>query len=221
MTNQSEQLINALETERHYVAKELHDGVAQTTLQFGLQAGICRKLLETGKLDMLANELAQMEERSQLASSQVREVIADMRPPMVEPDASLNGYIQYALDIHTQRGGPPVAYQFNESEQVPNLTSVQILALVRIIQEALLNIRKHTEAQNVRLSLLTEKDHLYITIADDGPGFDPVEVEARSVDKGGAGLTNLRRRAEAIGGELSISRDLIGHGTKVTIILPK
>ena len=221
MTNQSEQLLNALETERYYVAKELHDGVAQTTLQLGLQAGICRKLLETGKLDMLANELTQMEERSQLASSQIREMIADMRPPMVEPDAGLNDYIQYALDTHTERGGPPVDYQFNESEQILDLTSARNLALVRIIQEALLNIRKHTQAQNVRLNISAEEDHLYITIADDGPGFDPVEVEARSVDKGGAGLTNLRRRAETIGGELSISRDLIGHGTKVTVILPK
>ena len=221
MTNQSDQLLNALETERHYVAKELHDGVAQTTLQLGLQASICRRLLETGKLDMLANELAQMEERSQLASSQIREMIADMRPPMVDPEANLDDYIQFALDTHTERGGPPVAYQFNKSDQVPDLPSVQVLALVRIIQEALFNIRKHTEAQNVRLSISAEEDHLYITIADDGQGFDPVEVESRSVDKGGAGLTNLRRRAEAIGGELSISRDLIGHGTKVTIILPK
>jgi len=221
MANQSNELLKALETERYYVAKELHDGVAQTTLQLGLQAGICRKLLETGKLEMLENELAQMEERSQLASSQVREMIADMRPPMVEPEAGLEDYIQYVLDTHTGRGGPPVDYQLNAADELSKFTSIQILSLVRIIQEALLNIRKHTKAQNVRLSISAEEDHLYITIADDGSGFDPVEVEARSVDKGGAGLTNLRRRAEAIGGELSISRDLIGHGTKVTIILPK
>jgi len=221
MTNQSDELLKALETERYYVAKELHDGVAQTTLQLGLQTGICRKLLETGKLEMLENELAQMEERSQLASGQVREMIADMRPPIVEPDAGLEGYIQYVLDTHTGRGGPSVDYQFNASDQMPDFTSIQVLTLVRIIQEALLNIRKHTKAQNVRLSISAEEDHLYITIADDGSGFDPAEVEARSVDKGGAGLTNLRRRAKAIGGELSISRDLIGHGTKVTIILPK
>ena len=73
----------------------------------------------------------------------------------------------------------------------------------------------------MRLSVSTEEDHLYITIADDGQGFDPIEVESRSVDKGGAGLANLHRRAEAIGGELSITRDLMGHGTKVTITLPK
>lgn len=221
MTNQSDELLRALETERYYVAKELHDGVAQTTLQLGLQAGICRKLLETGKLEMLENELAQMEDRSQLASAQIRQMIADMRPPMVEPDAGPVDYIQHILDTHIERGGPPVDYQLNESAGLSHFTSVQILTLVRIIQEALLNIRKHTKAENVRLSISAEEDHLYITIADDGPGFDPVEVEARSADKGGAGLTNLRRRAEAIGGELSISRDLIGHGTKVTIILPK
>ena len=64
----SDKLLTALENERRYAARELHDGVAQTTLQLGLQAGICRKLLEHGKLEMLADELAQLETRIQMAS---------------------------------------------------------------------------------------------------------------------------------------------------------
>jgi two-component system sensor histidine kinase DegS len=222
MTDQFDELLNALEDERRYMAKELHDGVAQTTLQLGLQAGICRKLLERGNLDMLANELAQLEERLQLASSQVREMIQDMRPPTVEPDASLDDYVKYAIDIHTQRGGPPVTYQFNQPEnQFLNLSSAQVLTLTRIIQEALLNIRKHAQAQNVRLALSTEEDNIYLTIADDGQGFDSAEVESRFVDKGGAGLTNLYMRAKAIGGTLTIGRDTTGQGTKITLILSK
>jgi glucose-6-phosphate-specific signal transduction histidine kinase len=56
-------LLETLENERRYVARELHDGVAQTTLQLGLQAGICNKLLERGNLEMLAKELAELEKR--------------------------------------------------------------------------------------------------------------------------------------------------------------
>jgi len=62
-------LLNSLENERRYTAKELHDGVAQTTLQLGLQVGICRKLLEHDHMDMLAAELVQLEERIQTAST--------------------------------------------------------------------------------------------------------------------------------------------------------
>ncbi len=219
MTDQFDDLLKALEVERRYVAKELHDGVAQTTLQLGLQAGICRKLLDANRLDMLTGELAQLEERILLASKQVREIISDMRPPMVEADAGLDDYVQYVIDIHTQRGGPPVSYKFDWSEQAPDLSSPQVLALVRIIQETLLNIRKHAQAQNIRLTLSAREDNIYVTIADDGKGFDLAEVESRLVDKGGAGLTNLHMRAKAIGGKLAIARDTTGQGTKVTLIL--
>jgi two-component system sensor histidine kinase DegS len=81
----TEKLLQALENERRYTARELHDGVAQTTLQLGLQAGICRKLLERGNLAMLNQELIELEARIQLASTQVRDLIADMRPQL-EPE---------------------------------------------------------------------------------------------------------------------------------------
>ena len=221
MSDQFDQLLSALENERRYMAKELHDGVAQTTLQLGLQAGICRKLLEGDRLDMLVGELAQLEERIQLASRQVREIISDMRPPMVEDNATLDDYIQFIINIHTERGGPPVTYNFDWSDQAPNLSPAKELALVRIIQEALLNVRKHAEAQNIRLALSAEEDQIYVTIADDGKGFDSAEVQSRLIDRGGAGLTNLHMRAKAISGNLTIARDTTGKGTKITLILAK
>lgn len=214
-------LLNALENERRYVARELHDGVAQTTLQLGLQAGICNKLLERGNLEMLASELAQLEQRVQLASSQVRELIADMRPPQLEPEADLDEYIQQAIDVHAERGGPPVAYDSQVSGQPAPLTGQQRLTLYRIIQEALLNVRKHAAAQNVRLAVADHDGNFLVTIADNGKGFDPEELAARPVDKGGAGLANLRVRAQALGGSLTIARDPTGSWTEVRLSLPK
>jgi signal transduction histidine kinase len=219
MTDQFDQLLEALETERNYVAKELHDGVAQSTLQLGLQAGICQKLMGIGKLDMLADELAQLEERIQLASRQVREIIGDMRPPIVEPEATLDDYIRSAIDIHIQRGGPPVTYEFGWPEDPPDFSHTKIVALVRIIQEALFNTRKHARAQNVSLTLSVEDGALYVVIADDGQGFDVTELETRSVAKGGAGITNMRMRARAIGGSLDISGGTTRSGTEIVLRL--
>ncbi len=214
-------LLITLENERRYVARELHDGVAQTTLQLGLQAGICRKLLEYDKLEMLTDELAQLEERVQLASTQVREMIADMRPPPIEPDAALDEHLKYAIETHLERNGPPVAYQSRLSDQPPFLSAPQMLTLVRIVQEALLNIRKHAAAKNVRLTLLDDDNHAYLVISDDGQGFDPTEVEARPGDRKTAGLANMYDRAQAIGGFLTIARDTTGIWTEVTLMLPK
>ncbi len=171
-------LLTALETERRYVARELHDELAQTTLQLGLQAGLCRKLLERNKLDMLTQELAQLEARAQLASTQMRAFIADMRPPQVEPDADLKTYLQQIIDTHLERGGPPVTYQFQWDEKSPTLSPDQRLALVRVVQEALANLRKHAEAQQVEVILSEDSEHYYLAVTDDGRGFDPAEIPA-------------------------------------------
>jgi two-component system, NarL family, sensor histidine kinase DegS len=220
MDDQAVQLLNALEDERRYVARELHDSVAQTTLQLGLQAGICRKLLERGNMEMLARELANLEERIQVASRQVREMISDMRPPLVEPEASLVDYLKHEIEIHQQRGGPQVTSQLQKSDQLARLSQTEILALARIVQEALFNIRKHAKAAHVYLSLKVEGGEICLTLADDGKGVNPTEVAAPPTDKGGAGIANLRRRVEAIGGLLEITPGASG-GTQIIVRIPQ
>ena len=216
----TEILLNTLENERRYVARELHDGVAQTTLQLGLQAGICRKLLDRGNLEMLADELAQLEERIQTASHQVREVIADMRRPQIESDSDLAEYIQRAIDTHLTRGGPPVDCECDFSG-FPPYSVQQKLALYRILQEALLNIRKHANAQNVNISMLSNDKDFTLVIADDGQGFNLAEVKARPLDKGGAGFANLEVRAQVVGGAVTVGPKANGKGTEVKITFLK
>lgn len=215
-------LLDALEIERRYTAKELHDGIAQTTLQLGLQVGICRKLLERNQLETLANELAQLEKQIQKGSGQVRQIIQDLRPPSLDADPpSLDDYIRHVIETHHQRGGAAVSYHYNIPQASIRFTQEQMLGLMRVVQEGLLNVRKHAVASNVRLTVSTEQGNLYLTIADDGQGFDSAEVEARPLDSGGAGLTDLRMRTQAVGGTLTVARDTTGSGTKITVILPE
>lgn len=216
-----ETALNVLENERRYVAKELHDGVAQTALQLGLQAGICRKLLERGNLEMLGQELVALEGRLQLASAQVRDLIADMRPPRLDAEAPLSDYLQSAIKTHRERGGAPVEVHVNLPDRSLRLSIIQKLTLTRIVQEALLNIRKHARAKHVRLGLDADTDSVYLFIADDGKGFDPAEVEALPVDRRGAGLANLRARAEALGGTLTLGRNTAEEWTEVKVTWPK
>ena len=144
-----------------------------------------------------------------------------MRPPTIENSGDLDEYIKYVIDVHIARGGAPVEYQFTDpQEQTVHLSQVRILGLARIIQEALLNVRKHANAEHVRFSVSIEDENLYLTIADDGQGFDPVEVQDRLLDKGGAGLTNLIMRTQAVGGTLDVARGTTGSGTRVTVNLP-
>lgn len=216
-----ETLVDALENERRYVAKELHDGVAQTTLQLGLQVGICRKMLERGMVEMLTQELAMLEARTHQASGQVRELIADMRPPRLDDDANLIEYLQSAIDTHQERGGPLVEFHSHLTQPMPNFWPWQKLTIQRIVQEALLNIRKHAQANHVSLALTDDEHNFYLTIGDDGVGFEIAEAETRLLDRQGAGLSNLRARAAALRGTLSFQSSRNGTGTELKLALPQ
>lgn len=222
-----DKLLNALENERRYVARELHDGVAQTALQLGLQIGICRKMLDKGRTDMLTDELVQLEERIQLAARQIREMIADMRPPKFEDElplaeASLTQTMAYLAGLHQERGGPQVEFVDNwGGEFPPSLDDLGRLVLVRILSEALFNVRKHAEASKTWLRLEQDTNNYYAVVADNGQGFNIEAVRASPVDKGGAGLANLYARAEAIGGVVVIARNKNSAGISVVLKLPK
>ena len=211
--------LQIVENERRYVARELHDGVAQTTQQLILQAGLCRKLLERRRLETLAEELDTLEARAKHASQQVRLLIADMHPPRGEPDALFVEWVRAEIDTHLTRGGPPTDFEFLADQPIPTLPDTTRIALLRILQEALLNARKHAQAQHMIVTLLFEENTLRLTVKDDGRGFSPSEFQARPPEAGGAGLQLMRARAQALGGEFRVQTGR-GQGAIVEAIIP-
>ena len=211
--------LQMVENERRYVARELHDGVAQTTQQLILQASLCRKLLERRRLDMLAQELSGLEARAQHASNQVRELITDMRPPRAEASAPVVEWLRAEIDAHLTRGGPPTEFELQTREPIPDLPGEVRVALVRILQEALLNARKHAKARQMQVTLSLQDALLRLTVADDGQGFSPIELRARPTDQGGAGLQAMRARALALGGQFRVETG-VGQGTRVEASIP-
>jgi two-component system sensor histidine kinase DegS len=208
-----------VENERRYIARELHDGVAQTAQQLILQASLCRKLLERRRLEMLADELADLETRAQHVSNQVRELMADLRPPLTQPDAPFVEWLRAELDIHLTRGGPPAEFELQTQQTVPNLPTPVRLALIRILQEALLNVRKHAAARKITVTLAFDEHKLHLTVADDGQGFSASELRSRPPERGGAGLTSMHARALGLGGEFKI-HTAPGQGTRIETSVP-
>jgi signal transduction histidine kinase len=211
--------LQMLENERSYMARELHDSVAQTTQQIILQAGLCRKLMQRRRLEMLAEELAALEARAQHASQQVRELIADMRPPRSDPDAPFVDWVRAEIDNHLTRGGPSTEFELQTREPIPELSEDTRLALIRILQEALLNARKHAKAGQMTVILSLAKNTLRLTVIDNGKGFSPSELGARPPEGGGAGLQGMRARARALGGAFKVQTGP-GQGTRVEASLP-
>jgi signal transduction histidine kinase len=94
---------------------------------------------------------------------------------------------------------------------LPAEASVELL---RVVQEALTNVRRHSGARDVEVRLRTEDEGIVvIEVADDGRGFDTTAAQ------GGVGLSAMRERVEAVGGEIEVS-SRPGEGTKVTVRVP-
>jgi signal transduction histidine kinase len=170
-------------------------------------------------LETLAEELATLEERAQLASNQIREFIADMRPPRVEPDAPLVEWVRAEVDEHLARGGAPAEFELQTQETIPDLPEELRVAFIRILQEALLNTRKHAQAGRINITLALGGGTLSLVVADDGQGFSPSELRTRPPDRGGAGLQAMRARAQTLGGEFRVQTGP-DQGTRVEASLP-
>jgi signal transduction histidine kinase len=210
--------LQLVENERSYVAREMHDGIAQTAQQLILQTSLCRKLLERRRIEMLADELARLEERAQHASQQVRELIADMRPPRIDLDAPFVEWVRAEIDTHLKRGGSPTEFEVESPSPVP-LSQETRVAFIRILQEALLNARKHAQARQMKVILSLEGDSLHLIVLDDGRGFSLDELRSRLPEKRGAGLQVMRGRALALGGQFTVQTGA-GRGTRVEASIP-
>ncbi|MEP7083310.1 MAG: sensor histidine kinase [Betaproteobacteria bacterium] len=198
--------LHALAEERQRLMRDMHDGV-------GGQLITALAALEGGKT--APADVAQI----------VRECIDDLRlvidsmEPVDDDLLTLLGSLRYRLEPRLKAAGIRLVWQVRELPPLPNLTPRNVLHILRVLQEALTNVLKHAQAQ--RITVTTEMDALagaaLITVADDGHGFETESVIAPG-KRSGRGLGNMRRRSEAVGGNLAI--DSSPTGTRVTLALP-
>ena len=201
--------------ERERLARELHDSLGQTLAATHLQASAARHLLAQGQLDQTDHCLAQMAEMSIAAEADVRDYLLGAKTAFA-PDVpfleTLRQYVsrfgqQYNLQVELD--APPAL----ETESLGFPVEVQLL---RIIQEALSNVRKHAAAQRVQISFNLTDALVEVAIVDNGRGFDPTRAQQTE----GFGLQAMRERASALGGTLNISSRPRG-GTRITIQAPR
>jgi two-component system, NarL family, sensor histidine kinase UhpB len=143
------------------------------------------------------------------AFNAVRNVMYELRPPMLD-EYGLVASLQWYAKQFTARTG--IRAEIRGVEDWRCGPDVEI-ALFRIVQEALNNVARHSQAKNVRIELRGTVEETVLTIEDDGRGFDP---ERDRVKKTGYGLVTMRERAEALGGTFEASSEE-GRGTRITV----
>jgi signal transduction histidine kinase len=207
--------IVAVEEEvRRRLARDLHDGLAQLLAAMVMNIKFVQDLLKNSP-EQAAKELAQLEPLTSKALRQVRTLLFDLRPVILET----HGLVP-ALESYVERLGQdsPIDYRLLVRAEIPRLNSRAEAAIFAIVQEAINNAKKHAYAQHMAIVVDRQDDDLTVTIRDDGTGFDLKEVDAEYGQRGSLGLLNMRERADMLSGELSIETDP-GQGTAVRLHL--
>jgi two-component system nitrate/nitrite sensor histidine kinase NarX len=196
--------------ERTRLAREIHDGLAQTLAFLKIQSVQMQNYLRTGNLTKLDEFLSSNTKTLAAAYQDARQAIDNLRS--VPEIATQEWLLRLAHDFSDATGIFVDVSQLKVPMSFPPTVQAQ---LIRIVQEAFSNIRKHAHAHKVSLIGYEHSDEIVLEIRDDGIGFEPGQIEMESR----YGLVGMRERADMIGGEFQIiSRQ--GKGTTIRISLP-
>ncbi|MCU1268076.1 MAG: hypothetical protein JWM21_4394 [Acidobacteria bacterium] len=213
MRSYPRRLIEAQETERENIARELHDEIGQvlTAVRINLQSALRSSGKETFLL-RIEDSIAVVDE----ALKQVRELSLQLRPSLLD-DMGLTAALRWYANRYALRTGFTVEIQ-SDCEN-GRLRRELETACFRIAQEALTNIARYTEATRVLIELKRAQGTLALLIRDDGPGFD-VEALFNNASAGAAlGLRGMEERALSLEGHFQIN-SAPGRGTEVRVIFP-
>ncbi|MGE5469689.1 MAG: CHASE3 domain-containing protein [Bacteroidota bacterium] len=204
-------LTNTREAEKARLARELHDelGALLTAAKMDL-AWIGRKLDGSAR-ELCAERLARLDDLLDQVIGLKRRIIDDLRPPLLE-ELGLVSTLRTLGEEFARGAGESFILELPEDDV--DLPPASALAIFRIAQEALTNIRKHAHARQIRLALRVTADGLELEIADDGSGFHTGWVRGRH-----HGLAGMKHRALMCGGDCRVSSQP-GGGTQIVVRLP-
>lgn len=199
-------LLDAQETERSRIARELHDDISQqmALLEIDLEqlGGVVR-----GKAEGLTHEVRQ---RAHTIARSVHDLSHELHPAKLR----LIGLVSALQGLRSEVSQPGVSISFTHDNVPPALPEDVSLCLFRIVQEALHNAMKHSGAKHLSVDLRAGPGGLTLTVADDGVGFDVDRAWQK-----GIGLISVNERVEAVGGSLEI-HSTPGAGTRLKAVVP-
>jgi signal transduction histidine kinase len=204
----SRRLVDAQETERRSISRELHDEVGQTLGALLMDIGHLSSLLSPGD-KLIQEQIARIRASAESAVKSIRDMALLLRPPMLD-DLGLvpalewqaretSRHSEMEVEVHAEAlaGDPPGAVK---------------LCIYRVVQEALRNAAAHSHAKNAKVVLKSEEHRVVVDISDDGEGFQPERTR-------GMGILGMEERVRQLGGAFSI-QSAPGQGTKVHVELP-
>lgn len=200
--------LNAQEEERKRIARELHDGIAQTLAALRLRLRVVRTARDEERgmaLERISADLA-------AATEEVKRIAHGLRPPALDILGLSPAIESYARSV-AENTGIAIVTEVDATDGV--LSSDAELALYRIVQEALSNIARHSGAETARVAVNVSRSAVTAVISDTGRGFS-VRSE---MERSGLGLFGMQERGAYVGGTVQVESEP-GRGTRVRVTIP-
>ena len=209
-------IIKAQEEERQRIARDIHDGPAQSMLNVVIKADICERLIDIN-VEKAREELRNLKKLVRYSLQDIRKIIYKLRPMSLDDLGLLPTLQKFLLTFQEESG---IAISFKTRGTISNMKSEVSLTIFRIVQEAISNVNKHANAQNVAVNLEFLEDQIRLYIYDDGQGFRIEDLKEAGKDiNSGFGLYSMKERVELLSGEFCVNSEL-GKGTRLYIAIP-
>jgi signal transduction histidine kinase len=206
----------AVMEERTRLAREIHDGVAQTLGALQLKASQLEDSLSKERVGESRGHLSELQNMISRAYGDVREAMLGLRA-ILEPGTGLMTVLRQYLAHYRAQYGLDVRLEVDEDEPA-TLDGETKAQAMRILQEALSNVRRHARTDEATLRIERHGHAVRMSVVDEGQGFDPGLLEGLD-DGRHLGLRTMRERAESVGGTLAVESQP-GQGTRVVLELP-
>jgi signal transduction histidine kinase len=205
-----------LASERDRIAREMHDGIAQSLFSISLGLEVCKKQALRGEFGNTAVRLEELQDELNASMVELRRVIYDLRPAKLK-DLGLVEAIDHWLKEATN--GRDIKGRITVTGEQRLLSGASEACLYRVAKEATANIIKHAHAGSFHVEIDYGQFTVTLTVSDDGGGFDVDQARNDSLNNGSLGLHSISERVRAEGGELQI-HSAPGQGTRVRVELP-
>jgi PAS domain S-box-containing protein len=207
----SVRLMTTQDEERRRIARDLHDGLGQELAVVKMVLG---KAFQEPAADSERQVCIEASEIVDHAIQQVRSLSHLLHPPLLD-EVGLLSALRWYLEGLTERCG--IETSLDVQPEFPRLALDLETAVFRIVQEALTNVFRHSEARKASITLIQRENATVITVQDDGKGI-PKRIAEQQPDSVGIGISGMKQRAKEFGGELRLTNT--HPGTLVELVIP-
>lgn len=209
-------IILAQEEERKRIAREIHDGPAQSLANLVLRTEIAERMLARQEFRLVQDELIDLKGQVRKGLEEIRKIIFNLRPMALDDLGLVPTLRKYVQDFEEKTR---IRTLFETVGREIRLPSAMEAGIYRLVQEACTNAMKHADPTFVSLEITYQPDMITIVIRDNGAGFHADLIEAKAKDSSHFGLIGMRERVELLEGRMEID-STIGQGTKIAIHIP-